>query len=409
MAEKTAKGPKVDTFLWDGTNKSGAAVKGEITAPSISMAKAELRNQGIIPKRVRKKPKPLFGKRQKKITPQDIAVFSRQMSTMMTAGVPLVQSFDVMGRGHSNESMQKLIMTVKADVESGTSLHESLAKHPRQFDELYCNLVDAGEQSGSLETMLGRIAAYKERLESLKKKIKKAMTYPIIVLVVALVVSAVLLIFVVPQFETLFNSFGADLPAFTRMVLNLSDFLQAYWYIMVGVIVAAGYAFTNAKRRSAKFRHNLDRLSLKIPIIGPILEKAAIANYARTLAITFAAGLPLVDALKSVSKTVGNSVYTDAVLRIRDEVAIGHRIQFAMRMTNVFPNMVEQMVGIGEESGSLDSMLNKVADFYEEEVNNAVDNLSSLLEPMIMVILGVLVGGLIAAMYLPIFKLGTVI
>ena len=328
---------------------------------------------------------------------------------MMSAGVPLVQAFEIIGRGHDNAGMRELILKIKAEVESGTSLSESLAKHPLHFDNLVISLVNAGEHAGVLETLLDKIATYKEKTEYLKAKIKKALFYPTAVIIVAVIVTAILLIFVVPQFETLFSNFGADLPAFTRMVVNMSEFLQEYWWLMFGLLAGAGVGFMQAKRRSRKFGRALDRMILKLPIIGPIMHKAAVARYARTLATMFAAGVPLVEALESVAGATGNVVYSDAVLMIRDSVATGQQLQFAMSQTGLFPNMVEQMVAIGEESGSLDSMLSKVADFYEQEVDDAVDALSSLLEPLIMSILGIVIGGLVVAMYLPIFKMGAAI
>ncbi|WP_133718128.1 type II secretion system F family protein [Methylocaldum gracile] len=396
-------------FIWEGADRTGGRIKGELSARTETTAKAELRRQGIKVIKIKKKPKPLFSARKKKITTKDIAVFSRQLATMMSAGVPLVQAFDIVGRGHENPSMQELIMGIKADVEGGSPLAEALGKHPIYFDELFCSLVHAGEQAGVLETLLHKIAEYKEKTESLKAKIKKALTYPTAVIVVACIVTAILLIFVVPTFEELFKGFGADLPAFTQMVIEMSRFLQASWYIVLGVLVAVGFVFVKLKQRSAAFNQALDRFSLHIPAIGTILHKAAISRFARTLATMSAAGVPLVEALKSVAGATGNIIYSNAVLRMRDEVATGHQLQLSMRQANLFPNMVIQMVAIGEESGSLDSMLAKVADFYEEEVDNAVDSLSSLLEPMIMAFLGVVVGGLVIAMYLPIFKLGSVV
>jgi len=396
-------------FVWEGADRTGARVKGELSARTEITAKAELRRQGIKVIKIKKKPKPLFSSRKKKITTKDIAVFSRQLATMMSAGVPLVQSFDIVGRGHENPSMQELILGIKADVEGGGTLAEALGKHPIYFDDLFCNLVQAGEQAGVLETLLHKIAEYKEKTESLKAKIKKALTYPTAVVVVACIVTAILLIFVVPTFEELFKGFGADLPAFTQMVIEMSRFLQASWYIVLGVFIVAGFAFVKLKQRSAAFNQALDRFMLQIPVIGTILHKAAVSRFARTLATMSAAGVPLVEALRSVAGATGNIVYSNAVLRMRDEVATGHQLQLSMRQANLFPNMVIQMVAIGEESGSLDSMLSKVADFYEEEVDNAVDSLSSLLEPMIMAFLGVVVGGLVIAMYLPIFKLGSVV
>ncbi|MEK7322519.1 MAG: type II secretion system F family protein [Pseudomonadota bacterium] len=406
MAEKTAN---QTMFVWEGTDKKGSRTKGEVKGVSVALVKAELRRQGINPLKVKKRPKPLFSGRSKKITAKDIAVFSRQMATMMSSGVPLVQSFEIIGRGHDNPGMQELIMSIKADVESGSSLSEALAKHPRHFDELYCNLVRAGEQAGILETLLHKIAIYKEKVEAIKGKIKKAMFYPSAVIVAAFIVTVILLYFVVPQFESLFKGFGADLPAMTQMVVNMSVFVQSYWWAIIGVVIGAVFAFIESKKRFPKFNHFLDRLSLQFPIIGDIVNKATIARYARTLSTMFAAGVPLVEAMTTVAGASGNIVYSNAILRIRDEVSTGISLQMGMRQTGLFPNMVVQMVAIGEESGSLDAMLAKVADFYEEEVDNAVDGLSSLLEPMIMAFLGVIIGGLVIAMYLPIFKMGSVV
>ncbi len=396
-------------FVWEGTDRNGSRNKGEMSSRSEVTVRAELRRQGIKPIKVKKKPKPLFSPGKKKIIPKDICVFSRQLATMMSAGVPLVQAFEIVGRGHENLGMQELILGIKTDVEGGSTLTEGLSKHPLYFDELFCNLVHAGEQAGVLETLLHKIADYKEKTESLKAKIKKALTYPIAVMVVACVVTAILLIFVVPTFEELFEGFGAELPAFTQMVIDLSRNLQDSWYIYLGVIVAIIYCIKEAMRRSKRFNYFLDKMFLKIPAIGAIIHKAAIARFARTLSTMSAAGVPLVEALSSVSGATGNIVYGETVLRMREEVATGQQLQQAMRQANLFPNMVVQMVAIGEESGSMDSMLEKVADFYEEEVDNAVDNMSSLLEPLIMAFLGVVVGGLVVAMYLPIFKLGAVV
>lgn len=395
-------------YLWEGLDKKGARTKGELSSRSETTARTELRRQGIKPIKVKKKPKPLF-KKTKKILPKDIAVFSRQLATMLSAGVPLVQAFDIVGRGHEKPSMQKLILDIKADVEGGSALAESLSKHPLYFDELFCNLVHAGEQAGVLETLLHKIAEYKEKTESLKGKIKKALTYPAAVIVIAFIVTAILLIFVVPQFEELFKGFGADLPVFTQLVIGLSRFMQAWWYAVFGGIAIIFFIFRNLKQRSRAFNHTLDKLVLRIPAIGTIIHKAAVARYARTLSTMSTAGVPLVEALNSVAGATGNIVYSDAVLKMREEVATGQQLQQSMRQTNLFPNMVIQMVAIGEESGSIDSMLEKVADFYEEEVDNAVDSLSSLIEPMIMAFLGIIVGGLVVAMYLPIFKLGSVV
>ena len=400
---------KQSTFTWEGTDKKGKKLKGETRANSPSIVKAELRRQGIAPLKVKKKSALTSGAKKKKIVPKDIAIFMRQLSTMMAAGVPLVQSFEIIGRGHENPSMQELILTIKADVESGSTLSDSLAKHPLHFDELVCNLVHAGEQAGILEGLLDKIATYKEKTENMKAKIKKALFYPVAVIVVAFIVTAILLIFVVPQFQDLFSGFGADLPAFTLFVIGISDWMQKYWWLLLAGIVGAIYGLKQAKLRSAKFRHGMDRMILKLPIIGEIMTKAIIARYARTMSTMFAAGVPLVEAMDSVAGAAGNAVYQEAILDMRDNVATGQQLTLAMTQTGLFPNMVNQMVAIGEESGSLDAMLGKVADFYETEVDDAVDSLSSLLEPLIMAVLGVLVGGLIIAMYLPIFKLGAVV
>jgi type IV pilus assembly protein PilC len=396
-------------FVYDGTDKKGTRVKGEIEGFNADLAKASLRKQGITPLRVRKKPKSLFGGSGKKITPKDIAIFARQLATMMSAGVPLVQSFEIVGRGHEKPQMQELILGVKADVEGGSNLSQALAKRPKYFDNLFVNLVDAGEQSGTLETLLDKIAVYKEKTEELKGKIKKALFYPAAVVVVAIIVTAILLLFVVPQFESLFQGFGADLPAFTQMVIGVSRWLQVYWFIALIIAVAFVVAFTQAKLRSKAFARYLDILSLKIPIIGDVLNKAAIARFARTMSTMFAAGVPMVEAMESVAGASGNALFYEGIMRMRDETSTGEQLQSSMRRTGLFPNMVVQMVAIGEESGSLDAMLAKVADFFEQEVDNAVDALSSLLEPMIMAFLGIVVGGLVVAMYLPIFKLGAVV
>jgi type IV pilus assembly protein PilC len=396
------------TSTWEGLNKRGARVKGETPADNELLARAELRRNGINVLKIHKKPKPLFA-RKKKIKPVDVAYFLRQMTTMLSSGVPLVQAFDIVGRGHENPAMGALILDLKASVSGGETFATALANHPRQFDELVISLVAAGERSGTLDTLLDKIATYKEKTESLKAKIKKAMFYPAAVIAVAIVVTAILLVFVVPQFEALFVGFGADLPAFTRLVLNISEFVQNWWWGVFGAMVLAGFIFVQVHRRSPRFRRFVDIMVLKIPAIGPILRKAAIARFARTLSTMFAAGVPLVDALRSVAGATGNAVYGEATERMREETATGAQLQWSMRNTAVFPNMVVQMVAIGEESGSLDSMLAKVADFYEEQVDNAVDSLSSLLEPIIMVVLGVLIGGLVIAMYLPIFMLGQVI
>ncbi len=394
-------------FNWEGTDRRGKRVKGKTVAASEAAVRAELRRQGVVPLRVRKETV-LFQKKGK-VTPGDIAIFSRQLATMLSAGIPLVQAFDIVGNGHDNPAMQKLIFAVKQDVEGGSALAEALAKHPLHFDDLFVNLVEAGEQAGALETLLDKIATYKEKTEAIKKKIKKALTYPAAVVVVAMIVTTILLIFVIPEFETLFQGFGADLPAFTRMIINLSEFVRDRGWIIVIVAFGAVTGYLAMYKRSRPLRETQDRIMLKLPIIGGILIKASIARFARTLSTMFAAGVPLVEALESVAGATGNIVYENAVMAMRDEVSTGQRLQRAMENTDLFPNMVIQMIAVGEESGSLDEMSSKVADFYEEDVDNAVDNMSSLLEPMIMAILGVLVGGLVVAMYLPIFKMGAVI
>lgn len=405
MAKPAVK--KLDTYVWKGANKQGAPLQGEMRAASVNLAKADLRRQGINPLKISKKS--TFGHRKKKVTPKDIAIISRQLATMISAGVPLVQSFEIIGQGHEKISARELMLAVKSDIEAGSTLAEALQRHPLYFDELFCNLVRAGEHGGILETLLNKIATYKEKTEALKGKIKKALWYPTAVIIVAFVISAILLIFVIPQFESLFKGFGADLPAMTLFVVALSKVFQEWWWLIFGGIGATIYAILQARKRSRKFKHFLDRLSLKMPVLGEILTKATIARYARTLSTMFAAGVPLVEAMESVAGAAGNIVYGDAILRMRDEVSTGQRLQHAMQNSQLFPNMVVQMVAIGEEAGSLDTMLSKVADFYEEEVDNRVDALSSLLEPLIMVVLGVLVGGMVIAMYLPIFKLGSVV
>jgi len=395
-------------FLWEGTDRNGKKVKGKSTAANEAAVRADLRRQGVVPSKIKKQGKKLFGGGSS-ITTADIAIFSRQLATMLSAGIPLVQAIEIVGTGHENAAMRKLLMAIKVDVEGGSALAEALAKHPLYFDDLFVNLVESGEQAGALETLLDKIATYKEKTEAIKKKIKKAVTYPAAVLVVAFVVTIILMIFVIPAFEDLFKGFGADLPAFTRVVIEMSQFIRDKGWFIALLIGAAVATFLYFKKRSRPMRQFLDRVTLKMPIIGPIMVKAAIARYARTLSTMFSAGVPLVEALESVSGATGNIVYEIGVLEIRDEVATGQRLQQAMENTDLFPNMVIQMIAVGEESGSLDAMSAKVADFYEEDVDNAVDNLSSLLEPMIMSILGVLVGGLVVAMYLPIFKMGAVI
>ncbi|WP_182584440.1 type II secretion system F family protein [Thiospirillum jenense] len=406
---KSATKPDNPTFIWAGTDKRGSKVTGELRAANINMARVDLRRQGINPTKVRKKPQPLFGGGKKKITAIDLTIFTRQLATMMAAGVPLVQAFEIVGRGHENPAMAELILTVKSDIEGGSAMAEALRKHPRYFDDLMCNLVAAGEQAGVLDILLDKIAVYKEKTESIKGKIKKALFYPAAVIIVAVVVTVVIMLFVIPQFKELFTSFGADLPGFTLLVINISDFVREWWW-MIGLGAGAlGYAIAELFHRSRKFRELIDRAMLRFPIIGPILHKAAIARFARTLATMFAAGVPLVEALNSVAGATGNVVYGEAILTMREEVATGQSLQLAMRQRNLFPHIVVQMTAIGEESGSLDAMLSKVADFYEEQVDNAVDALSSLLEPLIMVVIGGLVGSLVVAMYLPIFKLAAVV
>ncbi|WP_313516162.1 type II secretion system F family protein [Pseudomonas sp.] len=404
MAQKAIK---TSLFTWEGMDRKGTKVKGELSGVNPALVKAQLRKQGINPTKVRKKGFS-FGT-GKKIKPMDIALFTRQMATMMKAGVPLLSSFDIIMDGQENPNMRKLIDEIKQEVAAGNSFANSLRKKPQYFDDLYCNLVDSGEQSGALETLLDRVATYKEKTELLKKKIKKAMNYPIAVVAVAIIVSAILLIKVVPQFQSVFANFGAELPAFTLMVIGLSEALQEWWFLILIAMFGLGFAFKEAHKRSQKFRDGVDRGVLKLPIVGDILYKSSLARYARTLATTFAAGVPLVDALDSVSGATGNVVFKNAVNRVKADVSTGMQLNFAMRTTGVFPAMAIQMTAIGEESGALDSMLDKVATFYEEEVDNKVDGLTALMEPMIMAVLGVLVGGLIIAMYLPIFQLGSVV
>jgi type IV pilus assembly protein PilC len=405
MATKAAK---VNVYIWEGVDRKGTAVKGETSGASIALIKAQLRKQGISPGKIRKRPVSLFSK-GKRIKPLDIALFTRQMATMMRAGVPLLQSFDIIGEGNENPNMRKLVDEIKQEVAAGNSFASSLRKKPEYFDELYCNLVDAGEQAGALETLLDRVATYKEKTEALKAKIKKAMTYPIAVVVVAIVVTGILLIKVVPQFQAVFSGFGAKLPAFTLMVIGMSEVIQEWWYFILAAMVAAGFAFKQALKKSQKFRNGMDRALLKITIVGPILYKSAVARYARTLSTTFAAGVPLVEALTSVAGATGNVVFRNAVNSIKADVSSGTQLNVSMRTTGAFPSLAIQMTAIGEESGSLDDMLDKVASFYEVEVDNMVDSLTSLMEPIIMSVLGVLVGGLVIAMYLPIFQLGNAV
>ena len=400
--------PKQVDFIWEGLDKNRQKSKGVITAKSEVLARTELRRQGYRITKIRKKSKPLFSK-VREITASDIAIFSRQLATLLKAGIPLVQAFDIIGKGHENPSMQLMLLNIKTNLESGDTLAESLKKNPLYFDELFCNLVEAGESAGVLETLLDKIATYKEKTESIKKKIKKALTYPTAVIFVAFIVTAILLLFVVPVFEELFKSFGADLPIFTRLIVDISKTLKQIWWLLLVIIISVIYSFIYFKRRSRAFNRFLDKTLLKTPVIGTILNKSAIARFSRTLSILSTAGIPLVNALSSASGACGNIMYSEAVLKMREEVATGQRLQFAMLQTILFPHSVQQMIAIGEESGSLDAMLAKVADFYEEDIDNLVDNLSNLIEPVIMVILGILIGGLVIAMYLPIFKMGAVI
>lgn len=407
---KNEKNKGLTTFTWVGVNARGKRMEGESNGQSIAMVKAQLRKQGIVPSKVKKKPKPLLGLNQaQKIKPKDIAVFTRQVATMLLAGVSLIQALDMIAGGSENKSLQKLIIKISDEVKAGDPLSKALRAHPKYFDDLYCDLVESGEKSGALDRIFDRVALYKEKSEALKSKIKKALFYPVAVLTVALGVTVILLLFVVPQFQEIFANFGAELPAFTQLVIGISDFMQHNWYVLFGVLAALFYGFKQAHFKSQAVRDNTDKAILKIPAIGPILDKAAVARYARTLSTTFAAGVPLVEALDSAAGASGNVVYRQAILDIKQEVSSGNQMNFAMKNTGIFPDMVVQMVAIGEESGALDDMLSKVANIYEQEVDDAVDGLSSLLEPFIMVVLGVLVGGLIVAMYLPIFQIGAVV
>lgn len=405
---KDAKTKALDVFQWQGVNRKGKKISGELSAVNIMELKAQLRKQGVTPGRIKKKAKPLFGG-DKNLTSADLTAVTRQIATMLGAGVPLVQTIEMIGKGHSNGKMQKLLGDIGNKLQSGIPLSECLREHPKYFDDLYCDLVQSGEQSGALETIFERIATYKEKAEALKAKIKKALTYPIAVIVIAIIVTSILLIFVVPTFKEIFDSFGAELPAFTLLVIKISEVLQSTWYLVLAGLFAFSWAFKNAHQKSQKLRDRVDKNILKVPVVGDILHKAAIARYARTLATTFAAGVPLIDALESAAGASGNAVFRDAILDIRSEVSSGMQMNLAMRNSSIFPDMVIQMVAIGEESGAVDDMLAKVASVYEQEVDNAVDNLTALLEPMIMAVLGVVIGGLIIAMYLPIFQIGQVV
>ncbi len=415
MATTAAKTPPqqrtnaMEQFIWEGTDKRGVKMKGETTSKNANLLRAELRKQGINPTVVRTKAKPLFGNAGKAITAQDISVFSRQIATMLQAGVPMVQSFEILAGGQKNPRMRDMLLDIRDSIAGGSSLSEAMARLPVQFDSLYRNLTRAGEGAGVLDTVLDTVATYKERTEALKGKIKKALFYPAAVIAVAILVSAILLIYVVPQFEEVFKGFGADLPAFTQMIVDASRFLTAWWWAILLAVVGSIFGFIFIYKRSPALERNVDRLMLKLPVIGQILHQSAIARFARTLALTFKAGVPLVEALETVGGATGSIVYNDAVMRIRDDVSVGYQLNVAMKQVGIFPHMVVQMTAIGEEAGALDAMLFKVAEFYEQEVNNAVDALASLLEPLIMVFLGVIVGGMVIAMYLPIFQLGNVI
>lgn len=404
----TAKTEMLLDFVYSGTNRRGQQIKGETTSRNIELAKAQLRKQGINVSNIKKKPKPLF-QMKKKIKAIDIAIFVRQLATMMKAGVPLTQSFEIVADSLENPTMKDLVLELKADIEAGTTFGQALRRHPRYFDDLFCSLVEAGEQSGALETMLERVATYKEKSELLKAKIKKAMKYPIAVIIVAIIVTMILLVKVVPVFADLFESFGSELPAFTQLVVNMSEWMKDWWFVLIVGIGLAVIAFSEAKKRSKKFRDFLDRLTLKAPVFGNIAYQAVIARFARTLSTTFAAGVPLIDALDSTAGATNNVVFYNATQQIKEDVSTGQQLQFAIRSTNLFPSMVIQMVGIGEESGALEEMLDKVATYYENEVDNAIDGLTSLMEPLIMAVLGVLIGGLVIAMYMPIFQMGAVV
>lgn len=408
MAVKKAEA--MPTFAYAGVNRKGIKIKGELSARNMALAKIMLRKQGVDVQSIREKRKNILENVfKKRVSTLDITIFTRQLATMMKAGVPLVQSFEIVAEGLDNPAMREVVLGIKGEVEGGNTFAGALKKYPQYFDRLFCSLVESGEQSGALETMLERVAIYKEKSELLKQKIKKAMKYPITVIIVAVIVTIILMVKVVPVFQDLFSSFGADLPAFTQMVVNMSKWMQAYWFILIIVVGLIIFAFLETKKRSQKFRDGLDKLALKLPIFGDLVYKAIIARYSRTLATTFAAGVPLIDALESTAGATNNIIFERAVMKIREDVSTGQQLQFAMRAANKFPAMAIQMVAIGEESGALDSMLDKVATYYENEVDNAVDGLTSMMEPLIMAILGVLVGGLVVAMYLPIFQMGSVV
>jgi type IV pilus assembly protein PilC len=405
LGAQRAEVSRLTTYDWVALDKRGKRMKGDMPAKNASLVKAELRRQGMNPQTVRERSKPLFGSTGSTVKPGDVAIFSRQIATMMASGVPMVQSFDIIADGQKNIRFKNLLLDVKQSIEGGSSLHEALGRYPVQFDELYCNLVHAGETSGVLDTVLDTVATYKERTEGIKKKIKKALFYPMMVLAVVFLVVLIMLLFVVPVFSKTFQDAGADLPAPTQILVSASTFMQSYWWVVIGTVIIGIASFIFFKKRSRKFAHFLDRAALKMPVMGNIVRNSAIARFARTLGVTFHAGVPLVEALEAVAGATGSAVYSEAVLQMRDDISVGHQLQLAMKQTGLFPNMVVQMTAIGEESGSLDNMLFKVAEFFEEEVSNAVDTLSTLLEPIIMVVLGTLVGGMVIALYLPIFKL----
>ena len=412
-AKKTVTAPMrenpLNLFVWEGTDKRGVKMKGEQTSKNANFLRAELRKQGITPTIVKPKAKPLFGSAGKPVTPKDIAFFSRQMATMMKSGVPIVSSLEIIESGQKNVRMKKMVEQIRFDIEGGSSMHEAISKHPVQFDELYRNLVRAGESAGVLETVLDTVANYKENIETLKGKIKKALFYPAAVIAVAILVTSVILMFVIPEFEKTFASFGTELPAFTQMIMYASRFMVSYWWLLLLIIIASAFGFSFMYKRSPAMQHGLDRIILKVPVIGQIMHNSSIARFARTTAVTFKAGVPLVEALDTVAGATGNMVYEKAVHRMRDDVSVGYPLNMAMKQTQLFPHMVVQMTAIGEEAGALDTMLFKVAEYFEQEVNNAVDALSSLIEPFIMVVIGVLVGGLVVGMYLPIFKIAAAV
>ena len=405
MATTAIKSVKEFVFEWEGKDRKGKQVRGEIRAAAESVVQASLRRQGVLPTKIKKR----STRSGKAIKPKDIAIFTRQFATMMKAGVPLLQTFDIVGRGNPNPSVTKLLSDIRAEVETGTALSSAFRKYPKYFNTLYCNLIEAGETAGILEALLDRLATYMEKTEAIKSKIKSALMYPIAVVVVAFVVVTIIMIFVIPAFKSVFSSFGADLPAPTLFVMAMSEYFVKYWWLIFGVIGGGIYFFMQAWQRNEKMQMVMDRLLLKVPVFGTLVEKSCVARWTRTLSTMFAAGVPLVEALDSVGGAAGNSVYLNATTSIQREVSTGTSLTNAMTNANVFPSMVLQMCAIGEESGTIDHMLGKAADFYEAEVDDMVAGLSSLLEPIIIVFLGTLIGGIVIAMYLPIFKLGQVV